>query len=95
MAGDVHWFSIYEPGDGDGDGVDSGVGDIMLIITNLPILGPMKQQPMREQPPASKWTTPGLDFFIGILSRFQMRKENSLFRFCHFIKISNEMAEQT
>ena len=26
---------------------------------NLPNLGPMKQQPMREQPPASRWTTPG------------------------------------
>ena len=26
---------------------------------DLPNLGPMKQQPMREQPPASRWTTPG------------------------------------
>ena len=51
--------------------VDSGVGDLILIITNLPILGPMKQQPMREQPPASKWTTPGLDFFIGIYRDFK------------------------
>ena len=27
-------------------------------LGNLPILGPMKKQPMREHPPASKWTTP-------------------------------------